>query len=141
MRHPIPRSPLLAILVVVGLGLSFVHRVGAEAPPPKSATSKPAAPKASPTPAQSRFNTNIYEAQDDRVQFTDTVKLVRELDGNTEILFVKRGGVFQAPSDSSALARLIESQRSKSAVTVSVDDHSQKIMSVLSAPRAKTGGQ
>lgn len=68
-----------------------------------------------------------------QLTFTDTVKVVRDLDGATEVLFVKRSGVFTAPEDGGALEKLIMSQKSGSAVSVVADEQSSKIIRVSPA--------
>lgn len=106
--------------------------------PAKPKTTTPA-PNASP---KSAYNTKIYENTEDSRSFTDTVKLVRDMDGNAEVLFMKQGGVYQAPTDSTAMSKLVESQINKSAVRVTVDVDSRRINSVLAVPsKATTGGQ
>lgn len=125
----------LSVLAFCLACLSLSVTSWAESPLPSA---KPQAPSAN-APKKSILNANIYEKPDDKVRFTDTVRLVRELDGNSEVLFVNKKGIFQAPSDGNAMVKLMESQNHKSPVTVVVDEDSQKILSVLSA--AKPAGQ
>lgn len=141
MRHPISRPVLLltALIAMTSAAAAESYRQPAKPAPAASPSAKaPAKPSATP---KSQFNTNVFEKEDENIRFGDTVKLVRELDGNTEVLFMQRGGIYQAPNDQTALARLIESQRNKTPVNVVVNEASQKIMSVMPAPRAHGGGQ
>lgn len=97
-----------------------------------AAENKPAPATKSESP--STLSTEIYEKESSQEEMTDTVKILREMDGRSEVLFVKRAGVFTAPDDGLSMEKLIESQKSKSAVHVTFDGDSQKIHKVTSAP-------
>lgn len=83
-----------------------------------------------PGKSGSLFNTNIYEKTNYTMNFTDTVKLVREDDSGTQVMFMKKPGFFAAPSDETSLGKLVESQSTKTPVQVSVDEDSRKILKV-----------
>ncbi|MBX3019483.1 MAG: hypothetical protein KF767_16470 [Bdellovibrionaceae bacterium] len=137
MRHSILRPFLLATPLLV---LGFFAGAESYRQPTKPAPAQSPSPATkSPDKPKSQYNTNVFEKDDENIRFSDTVKLVRELDGNTEVLFMQRGGIYQAPSDQTALARLIESQRGKTSVNVIVNEASQKIMSVLPGRAQGTG--
>lgn len=150
MSPHLRRSFLRRLCVMTGFAFTTIHSntvmayqprpySPTKAATPTSAPKAPSAPKADAP--QSQFNTNIYEPADENVKFTDTVKLVRELDGNSEVLFMKKGGIYQSPNDSTAQSKLVESQTSKTPVTVIVNEETKKIMNVLSTPKAADGGQ
>lgn len=92
-------------------------------------------PSAGPVPPSSTpgLNTNIYDKSDDLMSFTDTVKLIRDLDGTMDVIFTKQKGSFQGPIDSTAQAKLAESQKSKTPVTVTAETYSRQIRSVSGA--------
>lgn len=90
---------------------------------PKVATPAPEAPK------KSQFNANIYEKEGSESQFGDVVKVIREIDGNTEVVFTKFG-TYTAPTDGTAMERLQESLKGKIPVMVTFNEDSRKILKV-----------
>lgn len=90
---------------------------------PKAATPAPEAPK------KSQFNANIYEKEGSESQFGDVVKVIREIDGNTEVVFTKFG-TYTAPTDGTAMERLQESLKGKIPVMVTFNEDSRKILKV-----------
>lgn len=83
----------------------------------------------------------MFSFASEQVSFTDSVKIVRDLDGSMEIFFVKRAGVFTGPDDGAALEKLIMSQKSGAAVQVSVDEKTSKILRVTSADQEQKSTQ
>lgn len=137
MRHSILR-PFSRVAPLIVLSVFLSAKCFGQATKPAPTNSPTAAAKSAEKP-KSQYNTNVFEKEDENIRFSDTVKLVRELDGNTEVLFMQRGGIYQAPADQTALARLVDSQRTKSSVNVIVHEASQKIMSVLPGRTQGTG--
>lgn len=90
---------------------------------PKAATPAPDAPK------KSQYNANIYEKEGSESQFGDVVKVIREIDGNMEVVFTKFG-TYTAPTDGTAMERLQESMKAKIPVMVTFNEDSRKIMKV-----------
>lgn len=97
-----------------------------------------AQPTATPVPAsKSQYsNVQVYEKEDHQSKFSDVVKVIREMDGGTEIVFSKFG-TYYAPTDGSAMERLVESQKSKLPVNVVFNEDSRKLLKV-SAPQKPT---
>lgn len=129
-----------AVLVMISTGLSTVVFAAQNEPKAKET------PKPPPTTTPNPLNAQIYEKDSSMIQFSDSVKVIRELDGATEVLFVKRTGVFTAPEDGSAMEKLIMSQKSGSPVAVTIDETTQKIVRVGSGveqtpPNAKKNGR
>lgn len=98
------------------------------------AHSQSPAAKSKETPSLVQVHEKDSSAQ---VTFTDNVKIVRDLDGATEVLFVKRSGVFTAPEDGGAMEKLIMSQKSGTAVNIVADEHTFKIIRVSPADNEK----
>lgn len=82
-----------------------------------------------PAPKKSQFSTEVYEKEDHQSKFTDVVKVIREMDGGTEVVFAKFG-TYTAPSDGTAMERLQESQKSKLPVPIVFNEDSRKILKV-----------
>ncbi len=83
--------------------------------------------KAPPPPAKIK----VYEedTEGDIFSFVDVVSTVRRSEDSVEVLFKKRQGAHQAPSDKKMLADLLESQNTKSEVSVRIDSQ-DRIISV-----------
>lgn len=117
----------------LAFSLLFAHhallaQTRSEPPPKASPTAKPPAKPVAEKPA---FSTEIYEKESTLASFADTVKVIREIDGRSEVIFMKRGGPFTAPEDGAAMEKLINSQKDKSPVQVTYDEESQKITRVM----------
>lgn len=78
---------------------------------------------------KSKYNSEVYEKEEHQGKFSDIVKVIREMDGGTEIVFTKLG-TYTAPSDESQLERLQESLKSKLPVAVTFNEDSRKILKV-----------
>lgn len=124
------RNPFIQCLVHLGLLLAIAPAYGQ--------AQKTSPPKAAPSP-KSIYNTNIYENTDGPETFTDTVKLVREMAGTQQVFFNKMPGAFTAPSDETAMAKIIESQTKKTSLKIYFDSDTRKILRVAPAPDGKIG--
>lgn len=95
-----------------------------------SASSFAADSKKAATPAQpkSQFNANVYEQSDGVQSFSAVVKVVREVQGETEVFFEGRQG-FYTLENSSLQERLIKSQQKARPVSVQVEPTARKIIS------------
>lgn len=110
-------------------------------PPPSPTSKSPAAPVAPAAKPKSQYNTNIYEASDETVSFTDVVRVVRDYEGQSEVLFSKKSGVFTGPKEAEAINRLVESQTNQTPVTVYYNEASRQILRVLNSPKASGTGK
>lgn len=79
---------------------------------------------------KSKYNTEVYEKEDRQAKLQDIVKVIREMDTGTEVVFTKVG-TYSAPSDDTAMERLQESQKSKLPVTFTFNEDSRKILKVM----------
>jgi len=86
--------------------------------------SKPAAASAKP---KSQFNSQVYEQTDSVETFSAVVKVVRQVQGETEVFFEGRQG-FYVLGNESAQERLIKSQQKKKPVRVEIETGSRKIL-------------
>lgn len=124
---PLSRTPSKVFFLSLFLVLAATLKVSLSAADgPKMAPSN----VKSPTVQKSKINTNIYEKSDEAMRFSDIVKLVRETDDGTQVMFMKMPGFFGAPPDSTSMAHLIESQKRKSIVQITADENSRRINSV-----------
>ncbi len=78
---------------------------------------------------KSKYNTEVYEKEDRQSKISDIVKVIREIDGGTEVVFSKVG-TYTAPTDEAAMERLQESLKSKLPVSVTFNEDSRKILKV-----------
>jgi hypothetical protein len=86
-------------------------------------------PKTKPAPAKSQFNTQVYEKEQSSESFSAVVKVVREVQGETEVFFEGKQG-FYTLANPSMQERLVKSQKNQRPVTVQVDSTSRQITSV-----------
>ncbi len=87
------------------------------------------APKTKPAPAKSQFNTQIYEDDSTTESFTAVVKVIREVQGETEVFFEGKQGFYQLGS-ASQQEKLVKSQKGSKPVHVTVESGSRKITAV-----------
>lgn len=90
-----------------------------------------------PAKSKSKLNTNIYEQEKTEKTFSASVKMVREASGGWEIMFDGQAGIFNLAENNEAhLSALVESQKSKKAVSVKVNTETNTILSARGAPGA-----
>lgn len=89
--------------------------------------------KLEPAKKSQYSNVQVYEKEDHQGKFSDVVKVIREMDGGTEVVFSKFG-TYYAPTDGTAMERLQESLKSKLPVNVTFNEDSRKLLKV-SAPQ------
>jgi hypothetical protein len=87
------------------------------------------APKGKAAPAKSQFNTQVYEKEQSSESFSAVVKVVREVQGETEVFFEGKQG-FYTLGNSSLQERLVKSQKNQKPVNVQVDSMSRQITAV-----------
>jgi hypothetical protein len=127
----------IASFALLSLAVSFVAGASGKIAPPKfNAGNTPALlpsatqPATGPTkPKSSSPSTQIFEPSSEQASFTDTVKFLRELDGEPEVVFQKFGQ-FTIPANDTIKERLIESQKTKLPVTVTYNEVSRKVIKV-----------
>lgn len=110
-------------------------------PSPSAISKSPVAPVAPAAKPKSQYNTNIYEASDETMSFTDVVRVVRDYEGQSEVLFGKKSGVFTGPKEAEAINRLVESQTNQTPVTVYYNEASRQILRVLNSTKASGTGK
>ncbi len=79
-----------------------------------------------PGAAKSQFNSQIYEKESDEHSFTAPVKVVREVQGDTEVFFEGQSGFFIAKSSIQSL--LVNSQKKHIPLSVTVNKLSRQIL-------------
>jgi hypothetical protein len=80
-------------------------------------------------PAKSKLNTQIYEQTSEESSFSGIVKVIREIQGESEVFFEGKQGFFGvAPGVSQEL--LVKSQKKHVPVSVRVNTTSRQILSV-----------
>ena len=85
-------------------------------------------PKA-PAKPKSKFNAQIYEQEKETESFSAVVKVVREVQGETEVFFEGRQGFYGLSSDAQQDA-IVKSQTKKRPIHVEVDRNSRRILKV-----------
>jgi hypothetical protein len=86
-------------------------------------------PAAKTQPPKSQFNTQIYEQDSTTQGFTAVVKIVREIQGDSQVFFEGRQG-FYVLGDDSQQTQLVDSQKQHTPVQVEIDVNSRKILKV-----------
>jgi hypothetical protein len=76
---------------------------------------------------KSQFNSQIYEQENNTESFTGIVKIVREVDGETQVFFEGKQGFYSLASDSMQ-SKLVTSQTKKRPINVEVDKDSRRIL-------------
>lgn len=106
------------------------------APPPPSTNpaasgAPPSSPGGSPSsPAKKGgLNTNIYEKDSTTRSLTATVKVIREFQGQWEVMFDGVSGFYTVSGDQQAV--LVEAEKAKARVIVKVDDDSRRVISAM----------
>ncbi len=85
-------------------------------------------PSKPPAQSKSSFNTQVYEKDSSQKSFSATVKFVREMRGSWEVLFEGKAGIYAVEDSQQSL--LVESQKSKTPVSVKVDEETMRVVSV-----------
>ena len=118
----------ISFSLVCLLGICFSAALAAAEP------SKPPAPT-NPPPKKSQFNSQIYEKDKTEASFSASVKVVREVQGETQVFFEGVNGFYSlnmsSPSAGSWQSLLVSSQSKKFHVQVTVDPESRQILSVV----------
>ncbi len=82
----------------------------------------------------SQFNTQVHEKQASESSFTAVVKLLREVQGDSQVFFEGKSGTFTLDSSSpkfgSMQTLLVTSQKKKVPVSVTFNSDSLQILSV-----------
>lgn len=94
-----------------------------------------AVPAAAATPPKSQFNTQIYEPSPDQpASFTDTVKIVREVQDEIQVFFQSKAGLYtlemKGPNSGKYSQLLVKSMKKKTALKIEADDHNRRIQRV-----------
>ena len=116
--------------ILVGLFVLAAWGAGGDTPslPPSPAT----ATKASKT----GLNTQIYEKEDAGIGFDGVVKIIREVQGETQVFFEDKQGYFALnmsnPNAGAWQNLLTQSQKKRSKVNVLLDLQSRQILKVQS---------
>ena len=85
--------------------------------------------KAPEKKSKSQFNTQIYEQTSEEGSLSGVVKVVREIQGETEVIFEGQSGFYSvAPGVSGEL--LLKSQKTKTPVTVKINKTSRQILKI-----------
>jgi hypothetical protein len=115
---------------LIPLVLTFLSLVSEASDPAKSAVSATGATKTTaPTKANSQFNSQVYEQNDNTENFTAIVKVVREVQGETEVFFQGRQGYYVL-GNPSLQERLVKSQQKTKPVSVQIDSSARNILNV-----------
>jgi hypothetical protein len=87
-------------------------------------------------PPKSGLNTNIYEKESSEKTFSSKVKMVREVQGSSEVLFDSKPGIFTF--DESQQTPLMQAKKDGSTVSVRYNEDNSHILSVQvqAAPKA-----
>ncbi len=112
-------------LIPIFMSLSVSGAEPERTPTAAAATAKPAAP----TKAKSQFNSQVYEQSDSTESFSAVVKVVREVQGETEVFFQGHQGYYVL-GNPSLQERLVKSQQKSRPVSVQVDVNARKILNV-----------
>ncbi len=81
------------------------------------------------TAPKSQFNTQVYEQEQSSKSFSAVVKVLREVQGETQVFFEGQQGFFSLGNDS-LQEKLVKSQKEKKAVSVEVDMAARRILKV-----------
>ncbi len=105
-------------------------------PPPSDSPPAPAAGGAgsgasagSAATKKGGLNTNIYEKDSTSRSFTAKVKVIREFQGQWEVMFEGVTGFYTVSGDHQAI--LVEAEKTKSRVIVKVDDENRRVISAM----------
>ncbi len=126
------------IAVIILSGLFFGNLAKAEQGPPKagaiSGTGAGAKPAEKP---KSQFNANIFEKESTESTIATTVKLVREVQGETQVFLEGQQGFFSLASNNPNAGAyqnlLIDSQKKRTQVSVTLDPLNRQILKVTHA--------
>lgn len=109
------------LTIVLSFGFSFA----AEKPPTPAASQQ--APATAPAKPKSQFNSQVYEQSAETESFSAIVKVVREVQGETEIFFEGKQGFYTLASDAMQ-AKMVKSQQKQKPVQVEIDTNARKIL-------------
>jgi hypothetical protein len=83
----------------------------------------------------SQFNTQVHVQESSESSFVAVVKIVREIQGETQVFFEGKSGFYtlssNSPSFGSIQSLLVESQKKKFAVSVKVNDDTKTLLSAV----------
>jgi hypothetical protein len=124
----------LSVTLFLALVLPFAARAagaadGANNTANKAPATSPVGAKTEKAAPKSQYNNQVYEKSSDEEQsFTAIVKVVREVQGETEVFFEGKQGFYTLGSGSQSL--LNTSQKKKIPVSVSINPQNRQILKV-----------
>lgn len=126
----------ISFSTIILIGFCFFTNLASAQSDGTSKTSTPkTGTKPNPKPKSSQFNSQIYEKEKSESTFTAQVKIVREIQGDTQVFFLGVQGFYvlnlSASSAGSWQNLLIASQTKKFPVQVTVDTESRLILNVI----------
>jgi hypothetical protein len=84
--------------------------------------------KNAPSPKKNKgISTHIYEKENAAKTFSATVKIIREFQGEWEVMFNGQTGFYTVKEESQAL--LVEAEKKKANVIIKVDEESKQVIS------------
>lgn len=94
------------------------------------------APAKSAKNPKSQLNTQIYEHESEESSFEAVVKIIRNIQGDTEVFFEGKQGFYTLSSEN-LQALLVESQKKKAPVRVTINSSSRQILKVEWGPKSR----